>query len=238
MDMIDIDQPATWPPAVMEWASAHARLLRGSTEITQDLEVPADVEEDVRSHLVGHPLVTYHCTRLLDHEIVSVRERGLRMLTRDVIEERIAVAHTRGFLSDGTRDRLMTGNVFARGEQSGREGQVCLVLGRTVFDSAPQDCEPLLSFWGGEGLNGGPLGEDWHLVIGRPSVVVARIDLSVPWQEAMTFPAVARLLVGTLLGTQERRADVHLRSNVAPIDVVDIWQPGHTEYDLHEQLPR
>jgi hypothetical protein len=235
--MIDLDMPATWPSAVMDWARSYADQLRGSTTLTPDLDVPLEVEDEFRLLLGGHGVLAFHCTRLLDHEVRAIRRHGLRMLTRELIQERIAGARSRNCMTDGQQNALLTRNVFARQEAHGREGQVCLVCGRAAFSEPGNGCEPLLGGWGGEGLNGGPFGNPWDLGIGAPALVVARVDLSVSHRISPTFPDLSKLFIGTLLGTDLTWGDVFLRSAVSPGDVLDIWQPGHPEYDRHGGLP-
>jgi hypothetical protein len=238
MSMIDLDKPTTWPSAVMDWAGSYAESLRGSTHLTPDLDVPLEGEDEFRSLLDGHGVLAFHCTRLLDHEVKAIRTQGLRMLTRELVEERIAEAHCRGCITDGQQNVALERNVFARHDEHGREGQVCLVLGRQAFNEPGNGCEPLLSGWGGEGLNGGPFGNPWDLAVGTPTLVVACVDLSVSHRVSPTFPDLHKLFVGTLLGTEQTWADVHLRAPVLSGDILEIWQPGHPEYDRHADLPR
>jgi hypothetical protein len=235
--VIDVDQPDTWPPAVLLWASRYAEALRDSTVITQDLGVPIEREDELRAMFGGNHVLAFHSTRLLDHEMLAVREQGLRVLSLQLVEERAEEAYRRGFLTDAERDRFFARNVFALGEPDGREQRVCMTVGRSVYDNPHSGCQPLLSFWGGEGMNGGPLGEPEHLTVGRPSIVVARIDLSVSQQVAWTFPSLGMLFVGTLLGTEKRWADVPLPAAVPARDILDIWQPGRPEYDRHGGVP-
>jgi hypothetical protein len=67
------------------------------------------------------------------------------MLSRELVEQRIDGAHVRGLLTDDQYRNLRASNVFAIGEHHGGERQVCLAIGRSIFDEHRGGCEPLLS---------------------------------------------------------------------------------------------
>jgi hypothetical protein len=50
-------------------------------------------------------------------------------------------------------------------------------------------------------------------------------------------PSLSRLFVGRLLQLPETYGDVHCYGPVRREDIVDVWQPGHRDYDCHV-LPR
>jgi hypothetical protein len=236
--IIDIDAPATWPEDVKAWATDVTKSLAVSSPYTLDLPLFLDEREDeFRSLLRGRKLLAFHCTRLLNHEVAAIREEGLRQLSEALVSARIEAAHE--YLSQDEREVLAARHCFATGSQANREGQVCLVLGRTAFDEEPHGCTPLLSTWGGEGIYMG-LSEDRHVVLrlGRPAIVVTAIDLSVSHKVSPSFPSLSKLFAGTLAGTEQRWADVFLRSSIPPTDIMDIWQPGDSNYDRHDELPR
>ncbi|MGA9285801.1 MAG: hypothetical protein WBV85_10205 [Solirubrobacteraceae bacterium] len=232
---IDVDNPETWPVEVVDWVRPEAERLRGSTIYTGDLDVSLELEDEFRQ-LLTRPLVAYHCTRLLSHEAQAIRCEGLRMLSRQLVDERIARAEQSGDLDGPTASRLRAGNVYALNAQENRDSQVCLVLGRRTFDQPSNRAIPLLEAWGGEAVNGGPQDAETNPVIGRPSIVVAAIDLSVSWRVSPTFPALDKMFVAALLDLQDRTADVLFRAPIASSMVLDIWQPGDAEYDRHASL--
>lgn len=194
-------------------------------------------EHELRTLLAGHKVRAYHCTCLLEHEIAGVRDHGLRRLTPDLIAERIAAAHAVGALDDDLRDALSGRTVFDLESAEHREGRVCTVLGRTPFNDAAYGAAPLLEIWGGEGIYRAwdftPT-EDALKQIGRPAIVVCRIDTSDAeraWTYCLALPFVTQLRGG------KPDAEVHYMADVAAEDVLDIWQPGHPEYDRHADLP-
>lgn len=149
---VDVDNPETWPEEVRKVASRWAEQCRGKTEYTVDLPLASGLERPFRELLAGHLLRGYHYTRLLPHEHAMILNEGLRILSCELLEERIDTAYRVGAISGHERDAMSKAHVFAQGEQNNREGQVCLVLSRRVFERDPSACLPLLTTWGGEGL--------------------------------------------------------------------------------------
>ena len=177
---VDVDDPSTWPAAIFEWSSGYAERLRDSTEYPGDLEIPLEQEDEFRALFADYKLLAYHCTRLLDHESSVIREHGLLTLTPQIVARRLAEAHEHGFLTDAQLGHLHSKDVFSNGRvEAGeiREGQVCFVLGHAPLSEPNNGCLPLLESWGGEGLNGGPLGgQPWNLAVGQPRRVRRRAD--------------------------------------------------------------
>lgn len=240
MSTIDIDHPETWPQDVLAWTKEYVGGLDSPAVPIPDLNGGlTEREGELRSLLGSQKLVAYHCSRLLDHEIAWIRERGLVRLTRALVEQRIGAAHEAGFLTIADRDSLLAGNCFAIGNDEHRQGQVCLVLGRSTFDAAAGGVDPLLGTWGGEGIHGWPLpGRDANVrTFGRPTIVVARIAMSGGRDRVWTAPNVAKLLVGRILELPDLYADVFLFDDVPAEDILAVWQPGDAEYDRHPALP-
>ncbi len=232
---IDVDRPETWPHATREWAAGHAVAVAGTTRYTCDLALD-ECEEEFRATFGGGALIAYHCTRLLSHEVEAIREQGLRLLDESLVRERIEAARSQGALSPEVQDRAERGNIYAIGNLAGREAQICFVLGRTIFDDA-HGCVPLLAHWGGEAMRGSPQASPLLATIGVPTIVVARLDFSSSAPRATARPGLAKMFVGRILGTELCVADVFYRDPVPAGDLLDIWQPGHPEYDQYPRLP-
>jgi hypothetical protein len=236
--VVDLDDPDTWPSDVIDWAQRWVSKLAGTTIYTADLVVPLERENEFRALLAGTTLRAYHCTRLLDHEVELIRQQGLRQLSAELVRERIDAAYEQGALTETERVGFHESHVFARGHQAHREGQVCLVLGRQILEEV-HGVSPLLSTWGGEGIYmAAPELRTRLEQLGRPAIVVTQIDLSSDHRTHLTFPSLSKLFVGAVLDTEGRGADVFYRAAVPPEDVLEIWQPGHPEYDRNEGLPR
>ena len=75
-------------------------------------------------------------------------------------------------------------------------------------------------------------------VVGAPSIVVAKLDLTRRHNDPYSYPALAKLFVGSLLGLDGRSGETHYPDAVRGRDVLAIWHPGDSEYDRHTELPR
>lgn len=202
-----------------------------------DLRVPlSDVE--VTALLGGRPLRTYHATRLLSHEVESVRSDGLRALTPEHVEHRIADALAVGAISTVEADRLGDHTVYVKGINGRRSDQVCALLGLIVFSEGSHGVRPLLSTWGGEALYWHANGETLARLrsLGAPSVVVLDLPLTAAsWRMSNEFGSA---LAGHLAGLLQCTADVFYYASVPASAVVSIWQPGAPDYDRFPDLPR
>ena len=238
---IDIDRRQSWPrrfrASVEEWATS----LRGTAQDTCDLRIPLDEEDRFRSETSSYLFRTYHCTRLLDHEVLAIRQAGLQLLSEDLVGSRIEDAVTHGFLGRPEGDALAASSVFARGEQEHREGQICLILSHHPLKTEPYGVWRLLATWGGEAIyfnhERTPL-EGALRSLGRPTVVVADIDLSEGWRRHPVYPGVLHSLVGRRLGFEDHGSDVFYRAPIPASQIAAIWQPGQPEYDRYPELPR
>lgn len=235
---IDIDAQASWPAATLCVAGELAGRLAGSTEFVADLGISLDEEDDFRATFGSRKLLAYHNSRLLPHEADAIHAQGLRLLDEELVQERIKNAIAHGALRDDARRHAETHNVYAIDNHWNRSDQICLVIGRSIFDDNPRICDPLLRHWGGEAIRGGPGPVPALTNVGTPSIVVVRIDLSGRHDHQRTYPALCKLFVGALLDLESRSADVFYHDAIPARDVVAIWQPGNSEYDRHAELPR
>ena len=150
---LDIDDPSTWPSAVLEPVRMVAEQLRGTTELTNDLNIPLDDEDDFHALLSGWLVRAFHATRLLDHEVQMIRAQGLRPLSVELIEERINNAFDHSCVSEEERDQLRNAHVFATGETLNRAGEVSLFFPERDLAQRPEGFENLLAWWGGEAIS-------------------------------------------------------------------------------------
>jgi hypothetical protein len=232
---VDVDNAATWPTEVREWASGWADRPGLSLD-----PGPVDLlerEPELRAHLVGHKVLAFHCTRLLEHEVTAIRQHGLRQLTTDLIADRIAGAHAAGAIDGELRDLLASKNALEWWNAESRENQVCAVLGRGTLDEEADGVSSFLETWGGEGIyfawDQTPT-EDGLKQLGRPAIVVIRLDLT-DGERAWCY-SLGRPFVEQLIGS-EPKAEIFYKGDVPAEDVLAIWQPGDLEYDRHHRLP-
>ena len=239
--VVDLDDRSTWPETVSAFVVEFEGKLRGSTEFTSDLEGGLiDREGEFRSLLAGHKLLAFHSTCLFDHEVDAIRREGLRRLSRALVEQKIKDAHAHGALSVDERARCLERNAYAIDNMTGREDQVCLVVGRKTFDEEAAGLSPLLGGWGGEATNGGPgPGEDPVLgTLGRPAIVAVGLDVAAGHRSVYTAPSLAKVFVGSGLGLRDAFGEIHFFADIPADDVLAIWEPGDEDYDRHRGLPR
>jgi hypothetical protein len=239
--VVDIDAAVTWPQAIRSRAEELANVLRGTTRYVGDLRGAEGVAEEFRSLFKDYSLRAYHATRLLDHEVVMIRDQGLRILSEELIRERIEAAHHRGHLTSDERAALLVGNVFAEGRARNRAGHVNLFISTTPLRTRVHGVRPPLTTWGGEGIYMAKGGYDLRARlsrIGRPTIVVVNAELGPNPQAHGIGPERWKLFVGRLLGFEPEAADLITVTPVPPSDVVEIWQPGDQAYARFEQLPR
>lgn len=237
---MDIDDRASWPPAVMEQIQRWSADYGGTARYAVDLLVPLEAELRFRELFAGRLTRVYHCTRLLSHEVQMIRERGLRPLATDLINERIYAAEDTGQISPETASALRAGHAFAVGTAKGRRNQVCLVLSHRVFCIEPGSCEPLLTTWGGEAVYKTSSAQIRQILerVGRPAIVTALIDVSGPTVRSSFHPALHKAFLGSFLGLEEYWADVFFRAPIPPQQIESISQPGDPWYDDFDKLPR
>jgi hypothetical protein len=173
--------------------------------------------------------------------VASIKSSGLRRLTADLVNDRISAAYERGLLNDEERNQCLSQNVYAIDNVSGREDQVCAVIGREIFDhEIGLGLHPFLRGWGGEAMNGWPGPDENPLLrhLGRPAIAVFAVNLVTGAHTLYAAPILARVFVGMRLGLADAFGELYVREDVPAADIIDIWQPGHKDYDVHQDLPR
>lgn len=235
--IIDIDRPDTWPAAVREETARMAEQLVGTTKHTGDLELPNGYDDEFRQLLAGHRLRAYHATRLLPHEIHDVRDRGLDVLTVDLVDRRLTGLHASGVVTDDDLEDLRASTVFALDEYQNRHNQICLFLGQDSF-SHQGGLWRLLETWGGEAIFSGIEHKPDLLSslrsAGRPAVVVVQLEgLESGWRTHAVYPELPKNFIAKLLELDGRGADVFYQAAIPSNRIEDVWLPGHPQFDRH-----
>lgn len=235
--IVDVDDRATWPAPVAETVARWASDYGGVTTYPSDLPLPLEADSTLSELLSGCVLRAYHCTRLLDHEVQMIRERGLRVLTAELIRDRIISAQRASAITKRDAAMLSNANVFATGEASGRENQVCFVLSTLLFQVDPGACTLLLTTWGGEAMYMSSRRDAMPLQLsqlGKPTIVVSLLQ---PFLVTAVWPHLSKVFVAAALGLAERWADAFYGAAVPPSNIEAILQPGDTVYDEFGPLP-
>lgn len=225
--VVDLDDPLTWPQPVSDFAGKYAETLQGSTEFTSDLSGGlVDREDEFRSYFDGHLLLAFHATSLFDYEVSAIRNEGLRCLSRQLVERKIEEAHSHGAETFDQRDHCLQRNVYAIHNEQHREDQICLVVGRSIFDDLEtgSGLRPFLGGWGGEATNGGP-GPDEDPVLralGLPAIVATRLGLTSSKPKAYVGPSLAKVFVGRALGLSDAFGSVHFHADIPGEDILAV----------------
>lgn len=200
---LDIDVPSSWPvevvEAVDEVVAAHDAFPEA--EYSDEVELSSYDRELIDEATQGQAIMGYHATRLLEHEIRSVREEGLRTLSAEATALRLDAAVEVGALDPALADMLRPGAISTSNE-SNRAKQVCLTSSRNALRSR-HGFRRFFTYWGGEAIY-------WHRPdgdpvlttlsgIGRSAVVSAAIPIGQVRQRLANVD-VARALVVKRLG--------------------------------------
>ena len=239
--VIGVDDPGTWPRHIHTFVEPFVERLAGTTRNTSDLAIGPEEDDAFQATLTDVHLTVYHGTRLLDYEVASIRQDWLQLAGEDLVSGRIEAAWSAGAISGDERDQLLRGNLFGGGEYvANREGQVCFFTSRLVFDDEVASISRLMATWGGEVIYFG-LGISHELEarlrqIGTPSIVVGAIDVSEKWRVSLASPGILHAFVGKKLGLDPHDCDIFYRDLVPGAQIIDVWQPGHPEFDRHTDL--
>ena len=191
--MMRLDEELTWPRGVLALLEGNVALLRDYERARAERDKRMEDDDMARLEPDTNPfrerrdavlaalaevvngvsLVGYHCTRLTEFEIKSVREAGLQTLRPSLFEGRIAQASNQGLLPSVVADRLLRNN---EGRNDHRAGMIWFIF--RVGDLRDESgVTRLLSYWGGEALYGShendPHVEPALRSLGKPCIVEA-----------------------------------------------------------------
>ncbi len=115
---IELDHIETWPPKISELISSVTKLhenheadeILRKKQKSERVYIPLranaykpDLEgvyDEIVCTLLGKTLVGYHASRLTDREINNVRTEGLKVLSEDLLAQKIANAIADGHISE------------------------------------------------------------------------------------------------------------------------------------------
>lgn len=124
-----------------------------------------------------HALRGWHCTRLRDAEVQTIRVEGLKVLSEELLLDRIEAAREANELSSAVAERLRT---LHQGGQSNRTGQLWFGFSRDLPDE--QAIKRLVRYWGGEAMYWAHEGNKSVFSelqrIGRPTIIDACVPVA------------------------------------------------------------
>lgn len=229
--MLDLDDPASWPPEALNAVDDLLADRDDLAEAEYGDEVRLDAHESslIDEAIGDTPLAAYHATRLLPHEVESVRRVGLLPLTPELVNLRIGTAVESGAVDTVLAERLRPA-ALRYAVDPGRTQQVCFTGSRKSLQRRSGFWR-LFTYWGGEAIY-------WDLDdklpdpallqlshIGTPAVVVAALPPSGSRHgRGVRDPELPRRLVAVRLGL-DPGLEIHV--DVArPGEIVDVVLQG------------
>ncbi len=247
--LLDMDVPESWP---WEVVNAVDEVIEGRPDLAAlDFNEASSIGPDeialgrketaVIDEAIGDtPLALFHATRLLPHEVQSIRERGMLPLTPELVNYRLdsAIAAVDGI--DSTLAERLRPAALEYAVDPGRSNQVCFSGSRLSLRKRSGFWR-LFTYWGGEAIY-------WQLDdrlpdpaleqlsrVGTPAVVIAGFPSRGPRHgRGVRHPQLARRLVAVRLGMDPGlETHVHL---VRSDEIVDVVLRGSTEWDDLEPM--
>lgn len=167
---IDVWDVATFDAELRSFLPARARLIRDywteSQRLFQEREAqtlrgpPAQnvhgpafsaLKDETAKLMTDRTIRAWHFTRLADHEVAAVRERGLQPMTLALIAERLAAARLAGLLDGELAAQLYAASPYHHQIEGSRENRIWLTAQPYPLDDS--SVEELLDRWGGESLS-------------------------------------------------------------------------------------
>lgn len=244
---VEIEMRETWPSELTAAVGENRTLIRSYFRERQRIDrlglnnvnPPTNgyrgaydaLVDQIDESLTRHRLVAYHCTRLTPNEINQVRTNGLRVLSPDLVQDRLEQCVADGLMTTDERDALAHSPMLKASlanEHGYRTGMVWLCPNRaTIRDSA--GVFRLFSLWGGEAVYGGH--EDNAQItatlarIGEPAIVKCAIPF--PCDEPYHPKYAERFLSQSVSDEIEHpepppKFDLRTNSGVLPSQVLEV----------------
>lgn len=207
-DLLSSDDPTTWPDevinAVDEIISSNPGFSKAKN--VSDLRLEDGERDRIIKAVEPIPLIAFHASRLLPHEIDSVIQNGLLPPSEEFVRLRIEQAISFGYLDPVSAARFQNSSLGYLRRRT-RAPLIFLTISRNALRKR-WDSGPLVSNWGGEAMYGDLTKSPemrTHLSMGRPVIVKTLFRLGFStirlthWEPASYLVAV-RLKKETLGG--------------------------------------
>ncbi len=223
---VEIEDQESWPPDFVSEVTRHRPLILAYQrersridKLCQDdvmvrIDPPKNKHKAAYTNLVDrleallspHRLVAYHCTRLTPHEIGVIKNGGLRLLTQDLVKQKLDRCHADGHIAHDAyqylkRSESIAGNV---GDvHANRSGMIWFCPNRSTLREY-SGVYRLFRSWGGEAIYCGHEKDekiaDVLASVGIPCIVKCAIPFERRSSSTSTSPSVSShsLLPGRL----------------------------------------
>lgn len=214
-DVMRLDDEATWPERLLRLLDDNLPALRAYERERAEHErrcvddVMARLDTTPYPHkaereallaqcqelVLGCSIVGYHCTRLTDGERAAVERDGLKPLTPELFEGRIASALEQGLIDRSAAETLLERN---DGRHDNRAGMIWFVFrSRELADES--GVGRFFTYWGGEALYGRHKDDPETGPALRSVGVPCIVEAAVPAREIETFAMVGERVMRVFL---------------------------------------
>jgi len=234
MPTIALDEPETWPDSVKRVLD---RVLQD-----QQCQLPSDrsgspflVERyvaEVEQLIDGYFVVAYHCTRLTQDEIRSVKFQGLRTLDEECVRKRVAARVEGHELSYNQAECLLSRCRRRVNSYPGCGGHLWAVLSRDALTDEHGLGSPF-RYWGGEIML--DFSDDVCSTlanIGTACIVEFSAPVSRSRLTSIGKGLLERFLWLNQLGNEDGPIDLALDTSIPPEHVRRVVQRTDTEFEL------
>lgn len=235
-DTLDIDDEATWSEEIRltigQIIVARPEILEAKDD--DELLLTFDERNQIEDLLRRVPVVMYHATRFLPHEIDLVNRDGLKPLSKDLVSSRIDGAVASGDLDKEVAIRLLEA-VLCGADDENRRAQICFATSRNAIRSRAH-FQNLFGYWGGEVIYG-DLIDDFdmraRLSIGQPTLIKAVVFLDSPTISFCNFDPTL-CLVAVKAGI---RAEGTIHLSTLPLQgILEVITSNHPDWEVIQPL--
>lgn len=233
---IIISDQATWPADVIEYLEKNLRSFFGwecaCTRNASAQEYDSAIY-GMRELLKEHSLIGYHCTKLTENEIESIRENGLLLQNGDSLNKRILQLEKDGLIESGIALELSSRN-------QANDSNRALMLWFCFFEpylAGKWGIERFFRSWGGEALynshEADPLTGPALRGIGTPCVIKASVPIKTLKSSYYPDSSMIRAFL-SLKGHELDNGIEHegfSTTNIGPESIIDIYQYPSKEFN-------
>lgn len=254
MEYIDLEDDSTWS-AEMSRLVADASVtvacwgvgedaVAGEL-VSRDHDYSEGLEADLRAAIAGKRVLAYHASCLLPHELEGIRNRGMQLLSRSLIEEKLSSArHHYPDLIDDETVALLGKSARASFNRGTRNGLISMVMPILAFDESPGEFHHYLEDWGGEAISAtGDTTKDDRQCADAISRLSERstptiIGFGVRPEDLRRYTRLWPCLVGLRLGIRELSITATTATSIAAEHVLSFIHPGSVRWPEGQPVRR
>lgn len=182
---------------------------------------------DLDEILLSHNIVAYHCTRLTDAEFNCIKEKGLKILSADLISHRLRFALKEGYFSYEEYNYLFN-SPGLRSNLDRRLGKIWFSPNRSTLRESSMVYR-LFRSWGGEAVYWCNEKDDCISKALRKIGIPCIIKCSLPFKEVMSFGySYAERFLSYFIADDIKcpepssQFDIYMKRNVKSFEIIDI----------------